>query len=80
LTKWLEELTEKPIQSINQCFVAMNATECVTQYNNMMQSTYGSAQATWSHEELISALTSFRQPIIKRKQQTHDAFSLYPKT
>jgi hypothetical protein len=80
LAKWLEELTEKPIQSINQCFVAMNATECVTQYNNMMQSTYGSAQATWRHEELISALTSFRQPIIKRKQQTHDEFSLYPKT
>lgn len=80
LAEWLEELTEKPIQSINQCFVAMNAAECVTQYNNMMQSAYGSAQATWRHEGLISALTSFRQPIIKRKQQTHDEFSLYPKT
>jgi hypothetical protein len=80
LAKWLEELTEKPIQSINQCFVAMNAIECVTQYNNMMQSAYGSAQATWRHEALVSALTSLRQPIIKRKQQTHDEFSLYPKT
>ena len=80
LAKWLEQLTEKPIQSINQCFLAINATECLTQYNNMMQSAYGSAQTTWRHEELISALTSFRQQIIQRKKQTHDAFSLYPKT
>lgn len=80
LTQWLEELTEKPIQSINQYFLAMNATECVAQYNNMMQSAYGSAEATWRHEELISALTSFRQQIIQRKQQMHDEFSLYPKT
>jgi predicted DNA-binding protein len=80
LTQWLEELTEKPIQSINQYFLAMNATECVAQYNNMMQSAYGSAEATWRYEELISALTSFRQQIIQRKQQMHDEFSLYPKT
>jgi hypothetical protein len=80
LAKWLEVLTQQPISSINQCFMAMNANECVAQYNNMMESTYGSAQAEWRNLELTAALTAFRQDIIQRQQQNQDQFSLYPKT
>ena len=80
LAKWLEQLTGQPIQSINQCFIAMNATECVAQYNSMMQSTYGSTQATWQHTAFISALASLRQAVTQRQQESQHQFSLYPKT
>jgi len=80
LAKWLEQLTGQPIQSINQCFIAMNATECVAQYNSMMQSTYGSTQATWQHTAFISALASLRHVVTQRQQESQHQFSLYPKT
>jgi hypothetical protein len=80
LAKWLAILTQQPIQSINQCFIAMNADECVAQYNLMMESAYGSAQAEWRNGEFIAALTVFRKDIIQQHQQNQDQFSLYPKT
>jgi hypothetical protein len=80
LAKWLEVLTQQPIQSINQCFIAMNADQCVAQYNHMMESAYGCAQAEWRNDEFIAALTAFRKDIIQRHQQNQDQFSLYPKT
>jgi hypothetical protein len=80
LAKWLAVLTQQPIRSISQCFIAMNANECVAQYNNMMASTYGSAPAEWRHPEFIAALTAFRQNIIQLQQQNQEQFSLYPKT
>jgi hypothetical protein len=80
LEKWLSVITERPVHSVNQCFEAMNANECATQYNNMMKSAYGENQASWQRQELISALTSFRQSIINRKDEYKELFGLYPKT
>jgi hypothetical protein len=81
LAKWLAVLTQQPIQSINQYFIAMNATECVAQYNNMMKSAYGSKQAEWRQLEFIAALAAFRQDMIQQQQnQNQNQFSLYPKT
>jgi len=79
LQKWLSIMTECPVYSINQSFEAMNAKECVTQYNTMMKSTYGPNQASWQREELISALTSFRKSMIDKKHEHSDQFALYPK-
>lgn len=80
LEKWLRAITGQPVNSVNQCFEAMNANECATQYNIMMKSAYGENQASWQRQELISALTSFRQSIINRKDEYEEQFGLYPKT
>jgi len=80
LEKWLSVVTERPVHSVNQCFEAMNASECSAQYNIMMKSAYGQNQASWQRQELISALTTFRQSIINRKNEYKEQFGLYPKT
>ena len=80
LKKWLSVITERPVHSINQCFEAMNANECAAQYNAMMKSTYGENQASWQREELILALTSFRESMMDKKHELRDQFGLYPKT
>jgi hypothetical protein len=80
LVEWLSFLTGKPVHSINQCFAALQAADCITQYNKMMESSYGSHKNTWQSAELISALSDLRTELIQTAKENKDKFKLYPKT
>ena len=88
LLEWLRALTEQPVHSINHCFVAIDAHDCVAQYNKMMESSYGASSNEssgtsndkWQSADFSSALRTFRQNVIQHKQAKHDQYRLYPKS
>jgi hypothetical protein len=80
MTLWLSELIGKPIMSVSQCLLSIDAKECLVQYNQMMASEYADKECHWEQDKFLIALENLRNKTRQYNKNNEDPFQLYPKS